>query len=323
MSFSKIFNFLVIMSIGTISFAQEGNSISGNKIKDLPVTGEEITISINFPEQTSSSNSTPNQGSTDEAGLGTVAALNIALAALPKALTFGANTIKRITEKKLEMFTGKYELRRTIVYPHDGQRSDDFDEITLKRSVKSKGEDKDACILKIKRLSGKSARLKDTSLYSIFQITEINLPISKAKIKKNHPYIDLSIEIEFSFINSSGEKTSQKSGPLFIPLIKVGENKNLANKDYYTERFAFANNLPSEVKISVTESNSSKAKFEEIEKSLNESVGEIKDFTEVISTNIIKEYIEKLKKEAEEAKQNNSGGSSTNDGGLDEGGKED
>ena len=266
-------------------------SPSQQSIEKIKIYGDKL--SLEYKLSTPSPLDNPNIKKLErEATTGVLPALNVATAVLPSIFNFASNTVNRIVNNNLKKFVGEYEFRQTILFEDTTQT---IDEIKLKRSVIEVQNEKELTAFELK-LKKKTV----TPQEYVFQLAEIKLPIAKAKATNSHPYLNVSIEIELIFVDDQGNSSSQKSNPIQVPLLRIGSSHNFINESqFYSSKF-YSKFKPSEIKIKIIESNSSKAKFEAIKEDTEQINADIKDITQTLSLEIIKEYIEKLKKEEEQ-----------------------
>ena len=188
-------------------------------------------------------------------------------ALLPSVVKLGLTITSKSIEKNLKKYTAEFETRNTYI----GQEKI-IPGFTVTRSIMLKDRNglKPSLSMTFKPFLIKNSEGLGNSF--VYNLTEINLTSSEAKMKKKYLLNNYLIELEITYFDGE-EKKKQSMSPMQIQLIPHGIT-TFKNKEYITDKLPISTTFKiSEIGIKVIETNSAKVRAEKLNQ-LNENYAE-------------------------------------------------
>ncbi len=271
----KTLTFLFLLSTILASGQKTFYLENGDKIKGV---GERATLRFNkdvalsFPAE--------------EAGF----AETLIASLLPSIIDVGFKISSNLVEKNLKKYTDEFSSRNTY--------TDNQNYITSFEVVREMIPIGSPALTEAFKLSIVPVQIDENTF--VFAVDSISTSMSGAKVKKQLPYNDYTIEIKLTYF-AEDEKKEQSSSPMTVSLLNVGESiyetRDGNNYLYMTDKFPFNPDFSiSEVSIKIIETNSGKIKAEKIKASYDSYSEDAKEGAK----SILNFYLEKSKKSEDE-----------------------
>lgn len=219
--------------------------------------------------------------------------LPILAAIVPAAFGLGEKLVSNSIKGNLKRYSAEYSARQIC------PKSEFLPTLTLQRQVYLPGKTDPEKAMSIELIPQLD---QGSSPYFWFEIGTVHLHYAKAKANERRPLLNLLVEIELTFLTSSGEKVKQKSAAIALPPLSAGQTVSLKNDKLYSDKFTLNNTL-SEINVRVLETNTAKIRLENLKETVDTLGPDVKTLTQTLISEILKAQIAELaeqKKEMEE-----------------------
>lgn len=216
--------------------------------------------------------------------------LPILAAILPSVFSLGEKLITNGIKKNLKRYVAEYSARQTLLEHQFLPRVD------LRRDVYLSRDAEPTPVLSIQLVPRQDP---SSQAYFVFEVDSVKLLYAKAKVNNRSPLLSLLIEIELTFLTTTGEKVKQKSAPIALPPMRPGKSVSLKGKKLYSDRFTL-NNTFSEISVRVVETNTAKTRLEDLQETVDTIGPDIKTLVQTFSIELLKAKIEELEKKQKE-----------------------